>query len=186
MIEFLNSNKELISTFSNITTILAFFIAIWAFLRWKKEQKYSKQLEYIMEFEDRFEILMRDIKIEYKWFSDLDNNLIDAEKQSQEYKIELNQLIKDEYEKYKITQTIDESFYQYSLSLTRAKRFFKDIEKECETLDYDYLKELSLERIKLNPKWKDKKAISRKAKKHLKKITTIHEKGLTCIKKYYT
>jgi len=186
MIEFLNSNKEFISIFSNITTILAFFIAIWAFLRWKKEQKFSKQLEYIMELEDRFEILMRDIRIEYKWFSDLDNNLIDAEKQSQEDKIELNQFIKDEYEKYKITQTIEESFDQYSLSLTRAKRFFKDIEKKCKTLNYDYLKKLSLEGIKLNPKWEDKEAISQEAKEHLEKITKIHEKGLLCIKKHYT
>ena len=78
MIEFFISNKELISIFSNITTILAFFIAIWVFFRWKKEHKFSKQLEYIMELEDRFEILMHDVKIEYKWFSDLENNLIDV------------------------------------------------------------------------------------------------------------
>ena len=185
MIEFLTHNKELISIFSNITTILAFFIAVYVFFRWKKEQKFSKQLEYIMELEDSFEILMRDIKIDYKWSQDLDYNLSYLDNGNKEEKKQLNNFILNEYEKYKTTQTIEQSFYKYSLSIVRVKRFFKNIDTECEIIDYNNLKKLNTKGNSLSPKWTDKENISEKATEYLRELTEIHENGLSCIQKKY-
>jgi len=72
--EYLLIHKDEISIVANLITILAFVLAIVVFLSWKKEQKFSKKLDYLMELEDSFEVLMYDMKFDFKWFSDLDHN----------------------------------------------------------------------------------------------------------------
>ena len=93
MLEF----KETINLFADMVTILAFILAIKAFSNWKKEQKHAKKLDYILDLEDRFLILLRNIQIEFKWFSDMDRNLIDIDNQTKEYQKQLYDFLKEEY-----------------------------------------------------------------------------------------
>jgi len=177
--------KDIISLVANIATVLAFILAILAFFNWKKEQKNSKKLDYIMELEDSFEVLMHDIRIEFKWFSDLEKSCLYTDNKSKEYKTQLDDFIKNKFEIYQSERTIDKSFYYYSLSLTRVKRFLKSIDEECPILDYEYLRKLSIDAVELKPKWKDKDSISDKTKEFLESFTKIHQNGLDCLQKKY-
>lgn len=177
--------KDIISLVANIATILAFILAILAFFNWKKEQKNSKKLDYVMELEDSFEVLMHDIRIEFKWFSDLEKNYLDTDKKSKEYKTQLYDFIKNEFVKYQSERTIENSFLNYSLALTRVKRFLNTIDEECPVLDYEYLRKISIEAVELKPKWKDQENISDKTKEFLENFTNIHKKGLNCLQKKY-
>lgn len=177
--------KDQISLCANIITILAFILAIIAFFNWRREQKHAKKLDYIMDLEDKLEILMHNIKMEFKWFSDMERNLIDTDNKSSEYKKQLNDFIKDEFQKYKNEQTLEKDFYEYSLALVRVKRFLKNIDEECKVLNYISLKELSEEAITLKPKWINEDTISNESKKYLEKINEMHKEGLACIQKKY-
>lgn len=177
--------KDEISLVANVVTIFAFILAIIAFLNWKKELKDSKKLDYIMGLEDSFEALMYSIKIEFKFFSDMDKNLINIEKESKEYKKQLDNFIKDEFSKYSNSKTIEIDFHEYSISLVRAKRFLNDIDSKCKVLDYYFLKELSLKAIKVTPKWKDKDTISNESEDFLKELIEIHKEGLKYLEKLY-
>ena len=181
MLEF----KETINLFADMVTILAFILAIKAFSNWKKEQKHAKKLDYILDLEDRFLILLRNIQIEFKWFSDMDRNLIDIDNQTKEYQKQLYDFLKEEYVIYQKNDHLNKSFDEYSLSLLRTKRFIKDIDKECEILDFYYLKELSLEAIKLTPKWNNKDIFSTESEEFLKKIIKIQEEGIKYLQKEY-
>ena len=181
MLEF----KETINLFADMVTILAFILAIKAFSNWKKEQKHAKKLDYILDLEDRFLILLRNIQIEFKWFSDMDRNLIDIDNQTKEYQKQLYDFLKEEYVIYQKNDLLNKSFDEYSLSLLRTKRFIKDIDKECEILDFYYLKELSLEAIKLTPKWNNKDIFSTESEEFLKKIIKIQEEGIMYLQKEY-
>ena len=177
--------KEVINLCADTVTILAFILAIFAFFNWKKEQKHAKKLDYILDLEDRFLILLHNIKLEFKWFSDMDRNLIDIDNQSKEYKKQLENFIKAEYEAYKKNELVSKSFDEYSIALFRTKRFIKDIDKECKVLDFNYLKELSLEAIKLTPKWNNKDIFSTESKEFLEKIIKIEEEGINYLQKEY-
>ena len=181
MLEF----KETINLFADMVTILAFILAIKAFSNWKKGQKHAKKLDYILDLEDRFLILLRNIQIEFKWFSDMDRNLIDIDNQTKEYQKQLYDFLKEEYVIYQKNDLLNKSFDEYSLSLLRTKRFIKDIDKECEILDFYYLKELSLEAIKLTPKWNNKDIFSTESEEFLKKIIKIQEEGIKYLQKEY-
>jgi len=178
--------KDIIGLTSNFVTILAFILAIFAFFHWKKEQKFAKQLDYLMGLEDSFEILMHDIKNQFKWFSDLDRSLIGIKDKDEAYKRELDVRIKDEWGKYKANMTIEHSFYQYSLSLIRVKRFFKDIDRECNDLSFEHLNKLSDEGIRLEPKWKDENSISKNSQEYLEKVTESHKKVRSFLRKKHT
>lgn len=181
MLEF----KETINLCADTVTILAFILAIKAFSNWKKEQKYAKKLDYILDLEDRFLILLRNIQIEFKWFSDMDRNLIDIDNQTKEYQKQLNDFLKEEYVIYQKNDLLNKSFDEYSLSLLRTKRFIKDIDKECKVLDFYYLKELNLEAIKLTPKWTDKDNLSTESKEFLEKIIKIQKEGINYLQQKY-
>lgn len=181
MLEF----KETINLCADIITILAFILAIIAFSNWKKEQKYAKKLDYILELEDRFLILLHNIKLEFKWFSDMNRSLIDIDNQTKEYKKQLDNLIKAEYEIYKKNELVGKSLNEYSIALFRTKRFIKNIDKKCKVLDFNYLNELSLEAIKLTPKWNDKDSISIESKEFLEKIINIQEEGIKYLQQEY-
>lgn len=177
--------KDEISLVANIITILAFILAIIAFFNWKKEQKDSKKLDYIMELEDKFEVLIYSIEKEFKFFIDIDNNLIDIEDKDKEYKRQLNDFIKEKHEEYTGNKTLNKDFYEYSLSLVRVKRFIKNIDKDCTILDYFFLQKLNMRAIEVTPKWIDKENISEESKKFLKEIGDIHSEGLEYLQKLY-
>ena len=174
-----------ISLVADIITIFAFILAYVEFRRWKEEAKYAKKLEYILDLEDKFEILINDILNDFKFFSDLDKCLIDIDDKSNEYKKQMDSFIKQEFEKYKNNSRISKSFYEYSLALNRVKRFINDIEKQCNKLNYDFLKELNEEAIILTPKWKNENDISEKSKDYLEKIQKIQKNVISYIRSLY-
>lgn len=175
--------KDEISIFANLITILAFGLAIIAFLNWKKEQKNSKKLDYLMELEDQFVILLHSIKEEYKFFSTMEKCLIDFDKKSQEKKKNLNDYMIDAHEKYKLEETLINNYSKYSLSLVRVKRFLKDIDKDCKSLDYYFLQKLNKKAITLAPKWNDKNNISDEAKEFLGEIRKIEKEVIEYLQK---
>lgn len=177
--------KDVINLCANTVTIFAFILAIFAFFSWKEEQKHAKKLDYILDLEDRFLMLLENIKIEFKWFIDIDRNFIDIDNQTKEYKKQLNDFITAEYAKYKKNELLNKSFDEYNIALFRTKRFIENIDKECEVLDFYYLRELSLEAIKLSPKCKDKDNISIESENFLKKVIRIQEEGINHLKQKY-
>lgn len=185
MLQAILNCKDEISLIANIVTILAFILAIMAFLNWKKEQKHAKKLDYTMELEDKFEILIRNIEIEFAFFCNIEKILINTDQKSKEYKDRLSDFIKDELQKYKNEQSLGKDFYEYNLALLRVKRFLKNIDTECTALDYPSLKKLNEEAIKLTPKWIDENTISNESNRFLERVHKIHEEGLSHLKKKY-
>ena len=177
--------KEVINLCSDTVTILAFVLAIIAFLNWKKEHKYAKKLDYILNLEDSFIILFHNIKQEFKFFSDMQKNLVDIVNKTEEDKNNIYISIKKNYEIYLQEQLFSKSLYEYNIALVRIKRFIKDIDKECEVLDFNYLKELNLEGINLTPKWEDKDKISAQSIKFLERINEIEIEGIKYLQKKY-
>ncbi len=177
MLEF----KETINLCADTVTILAFILAIKAFSNWKKEQKHAKKLDYILDLEDRFLILLRNIQIAFKWSSDMDRNLIDIDNQTKQF----DDFIKAEYEKYTKNELVSKSFDEYNIALFRTKRFIKNIDKECKVLDFYYLNALSSEAITLRPKWNDKDSISIESKEFLERIIKIQEEGIKYLQQEY-
>ena len=90
--------KETINLFADMVTILAFILAIKAFSNWKKEQKHAKKLDYILNLEDSFIILFHNIKQEFKFFSDMQKNLVDIDNKTEEDKNNIYISIKKNYE----------------------------------------------------------------------------------------
>jgi uncharacterized protein YggT (Ycf19 family) len=137
---FILKYKEIINIISDITTIIAFIIAIFTLYRWKKEQKYSKQIDFLMDLEDKFVILIHSILIDFNWFSDMSKDMIDIKNKSDKDKNDLISFWEKRLEEYQNTNQLDNILFEYTLSLSRNKRFNHNIEENCKYLNYQFLK----------------------------------------------
>lgn len=184
IINTISNYKDQISLVSNIVTILAFALAIAAFFNWKREQKNAKKLDYIMELEDIFEILIHNIKTQLKNIYDAQNFLINIDQESKEKREELKISIeKSQIEKQ---AALDKIFFEYSLALLKVKRFLKKIDEECTALHISSLDELKKELINIHPIiGVDKETLSNESKIFLQKIKKNHAEGLAHLQKQY-
>ena len=103
--------KDVINLYADTVTILAFILAIIVFLNWKKEHKYAKKLDYILNLEDSFIILFHNIKQEFQFFSNMQKNLVDIDNKTNEEKHNIYISIKKNYEIYQHEQLFIKSLY---------------------------------------------------------------------------
>ena len=182
---FIVLSSDTIEVIANLVTILAFPFAVMAFLNWKKALKYERKIGYVMHLEDRFEILMHGIALEFNFFADLDRNLLGSAQMSGEHKSQLCNFIENSYQEYKNKQTLTKDFDEYGLAILQVKRYLENLDKECEVLSYSFLHKLSCEGVSLSPKWIDKNNPSDEPKRFSEKINKAREDGVMYLRKIY-
>ena len=126
-------NYDFIFTFiGSVFTVLATLIALYALLTWRRQQKYTILLNYLIELEDNYEILFANYIEEYHWFLKLENTV--HENKIANYanisKKELDKFILDEYNKKKLNNSFVVNGREYELAYLRAKRFFSSIQDD--------------------------------------------------------
>lgn len=140
MYTFSQESVTLISALSGIATIVAAFVAIFTLLIWRKQQKYSHMLNAVMDLEDHYELLMHEYFTVYNWFFQRQKLASQSEGQSKEYKRQVNDKIKKDYDELHKNNKLSVVENNYQLAYIRAGRFDIDL-SFYETLTYKALQE---------------------------------------------
>ncbi len=75
MIQYIEQYNSLIAFVGSVFTIIAALIALYAIVIWRKQQKYSIELNLILYLEDNYEILFTKYIEEFQWFLELENTI---------------------------------------------------------------------------------------------------------------
>lgn len=123
MYTFSPDTVSFISALSGIATIVASFVAIFTLFIWRKQQKYSHMLNAIMDLEDHYELLMHEYATTYNWFFQRQKLASQSESKSQDYKRQVIDKIKDDYDRFQKNDKLSAVQNDYQLAHVRANRF---------------------------------------------------------------
>lgn len=141
MIQYIEQYNSLIAFVGSVFTIIAALIALYAIVIWRKQQKYSIELNLILYLEDNYEILFTKYIEEFQWFLELENTIyLEKLKNYQDIsEQDMSVVIREEYQKKTLADAGSQYGRKYELVYLRAKRFFPVIEQ------YEYLKKSFLD-----------------------------------------
>ncbi|TMP61895.1 hypothetical protein CWB77_08160 [Pseudoalteromonas sp. S1610] len=133
---------ELFSHLSNILTVIAFLFAAYQFFLWRKQQRYSLELDSILNMEDLFEIYIGSLMRAHGYFDKAQKLAVEAHGKSKEERHELNKYLKNEFKLLieQNNQEINDNANKYGLACFRVKRLDYDIDK-IEELDSMWIRD---------------------------------------------
>lgn len=133
---------ELFSHLSNILTVIAFLFAAYQFFLWRKQQRYSLELDSILDMEDLFEIYIDSLMRAHGYFDKARKLAIETNGKSKEERHELDKYLKNEFKLLieQNNQEINDNANKYGLARFRVKRLDYDIDK-IEELDSMWIRD---------------------------------------------
>ncbi len=118
------SGYQMISIIADFATIITAIAAIFAFVLWRQQQKYTYQLDLLMNLEDSYELLFAS---KVSFFAE-NIKLIEHVNQNLNSKLEIAQ-IENEVKRINNEHKVEVYQREYELAFIRARRFFEQIEK---------------------------------------------------------
>lgn len=136
------TTAELFSHLSNIVTVIAFLFAGYQFFLWRKQQRYSLELEALLNMEDLFEIYIASLMRAHGKFDKANQLAVEASTKTREDRLNLDAYLKTEFKNMMIdsAREINNNSTNYSLAFFRVSRLNFDITTTNE-LDTEWLRD---------------------------------------------
>lgn len=133
---------ELFSYLSNIVTVMAFLFAGYQFFSWRKQQKYSLELEALLNMEDFFEIYIESLTRAHGKLDKANRLAAEVADKTREDRLNLHAYLKGEFQNMMLesAREINDNSTNYRLACSRASRLNFDI-KTTDELDSEWLRD---------------------------------------------
>ncbi|WP_253449991.1 hypothetical protein [Halomonas sp. Y3] len=133
---------QLFSHLSNIVTVIAFLFAAYQFFLWRKQQRYSLEIESLLNMEDLFEIYVAALMRVHGYFDKANKLAIEAKDKAVEDRRNLDEYLRGRFRDMisESAREINEQSTSYSLARYRVIRLNFDIDTKNE-LDPEWLRD---------------------------------------------
>ena len=133
---------ELFSHLSNIVTVIVFLFAAYQFFLWRKQQRYSLEMEALLNMEDLFEIYMASLMRTHGYFDKADKLASEAKDKTVEDRQNFDAYMHSRFKDALVfaRREVNEQSKSYSLARYRVIRLNFDIDKKNE-LDPEWLED---------------------------------------------